>query len=64
MGPLLEIKHLECQHRGQTVVNDVSFHINQGDLLCLLGPSGCGKTTVLRAIAGFQPVHRGEIYCP
>jgi iron(III) transport system ATP-binding protein len=62
MGPLLEIKHLDCQHRGQTVVSDLSLHINQGDLLCLLGPSGCGKTTVLRAIAGFQEVHRGEIY--
>jgi iron(III) transport system ATP-binding protein len=28
---------------------------------CLLGPSGCGKTTLLRAIAGFEPVSRGEI---
>jgi iron(III) transport system ATP-binding protein len=62
MGPLLEIKHLECQHRGHIVVNDLSLHVNQGDLLCLLGPSGCGKTTVLRAIAGFQQVHRGEIH--
>ncbi|MCC6208094.1 MAG: ABC transporter ATP-binding protein [Gammaproteobacteria bacterium] len=35
--------------------------IEQGDIACLLGPSGCGKTTVLRAIAGFEPVHRGEI---
>lgn len=61
MGPLLEIKHLECQHRGNTVVSDASFHINKGDLLCLLGPSGCGKTTILRAIAGFQDVHQGEI---
>lgn len=61
MSSLLEIKNLECQHRGLTVVNDLSLHVNKGDILCLLGPSGCGKTTVLRAIAGFQPVHDGEI---
>ena len=61
MGPLLELKHIECRHRGHTVVDDLSLHINEGDLVCLLGPSGCGKTTVLRAIAGFQPLHSGEI---
>ncbi len=61
MGPLLELKHIECHHHGHTVIEDLSLHINQGDLICLLGPSGCGKTTVLRAIAGFQPLSRGEI---
>jgi len=61
MKPILEVKNIECQHRGHTVVKDMSCHINEGDLHCLLGPSGCGKTTALRAIAGFQPLHRGEI---
>ena len=61
MKPLLELKNIECQHRGHTVVQDMSCHINEGDLHCLLGPSGCGKTTALRAIAGFQPLHHGEI---
>ena len=61
MKPILELKNIECQHRGQTVVQGMSCHINEGDLHCLLGPSGCGKTTALRAIAGFQPLHRGEI---
>jgi len=61
MGPLLELKHINCHHHGHTVIEDLSLHVNQGDLICLLGPSGCGKTTVLRAIAGFQPLGRGEI---
>ena len=59
--PLLELKEIECRHRGVTVVENLNLHVNQGDLVCLLGPSGCGKTTVLRAIAGFQPLHAGEI---
>lgn len=62
MKPILELKNIECQHRGHTVVQEMSCHINKGDLHCLLGPSGCGKTTALRAIAGFQPLSQGEIY--
>ncbi len=61
MGPLLELKHINCHHHGHTVIADLSLHVNQGDLICLLGPSGCGKTTVLRAIAGFQALGQGEI---
>jgi len=61
MAPLLELKTIECRHHRQAVVEDLSLHVNQGDLICLLGPSGCGKTTVLRAIAGFQDLRQGEI---
>ena len=61
MHPLLEIKAIDCHYRGQIVVQNLSLHVNQGDLFCLLGPSGCGKTTALRAIAGFEPVRHGEI---
>ncbi len=59
--PLLELKNVECRHRGMIAVENLNLHVNQGDLVCLLGPSGCGKTTALRAIAGFQPLHAGEI---
>ncbi len=61
MGPLLELKHIDCRHHDHTVIENLNLHVNQGDLICLLGPSGCGKTTVLRAIAGFQPLSGGEI---
>lgn len=44
-----------------TVVKNFSLHVPAGQTACLLGPSGCGKTTVLRAIAGFEPVQGGEI---
>jgi iron(III) transport system ATP-binding protein len=42
-------------------LNDVSFSIDRGELICLLGPSGCGKTTLLRAIAGLDPQSSGTI---
>jgi ABC-type Fe3+/spermidine/putrescine transport system ATPase subunit len=42
-------------------VRDVSIEINEGEFFTLLGPSGCGKTTLLRMIAGFNPLDQGEI---
>lgn len=43
------------------VVHDLSLCLDQGNIGCLLGASGCGKTTVLRAIAGFEPLRAGSI---
>ncbi|WP_455366664.1 ABC transporter ATP-binding protein [Kaarinaea lacus] len=62
MNALIEVKSIECRYRQQTIIKDLSLHVNEGSLVCLLGPSGCGKTTVLRAIAGFEPVHHGAIH--
>lgn len=58
---LLVVDNIQCQYDAETVVEDVSFHVNDGDICCLLGPSGCGKTTILRAIAGFQNIASGNI---
>ncbi|VAW97375.1 Ferric iron ABC transporter, ATP-binding protein [hydrothermal vent metagenome] len=61
MTILLNIKNISCKYHTHTVVKELSFHANQGEMICLVGPSGCGKTTVLRAIAGFEPILSGEI---
>jgi len=43
------------------VVQDFSLNLEKGHIACLLGASGCGKTSVLRAIAGFEPLRGGRI---
>jgi spermidine/putrescine transport system ATP-binding protein len=43
-------------------VEEVSFDVEDGELLVLLGPSGCGKTTTLRMIAGLEEPDNGEIW--
>ena len=57
----LEIDQLVQRYGNHTVVQGVSLHVEQGSIACLLGPSGCGKTTLLRCIAGFEPIVGGEI---
>jgi len=52
---------MHCGYRGHPVVRGLSMQVEKGELACLLGPSGCGKTTVLRTIAGFEPLTDGEI---
>ena len=61
MNPLLEIDAVTIAYGPAEVVQDISLGLTQFDIGCLLGPSGCGKTTLLRAIAGFEPVTRGNI---
>lgn len=57
----LQIENFTKKYGDITVVDDLSFEVPQGELLCVLGPSGCGKTTVLRAIGGFLEMTSGKI---
>ena len=60
---VLELRQVSCSYEtGRPAVQDISFAAKEGEILCLLGPSGCGKTTILRAIAGFEPVRSGKIF--
>ncbi len=57
----LEVADIDVALQSNPVVRGISFDLPEGHIGCLLGPSGCGKTTLLRAIAGFEPVTRGRI---
>ena len=59
----LEVSQLRIAYTGrsQPAVRDVSFGLRAGDIGVLIGPSGCGKTTLLRAVAGLEPVASGTI---
>jgi iron(III) transport system ATP-binding protein len=59
----LEVSQLQVRYTGlaHSAVDGVTFGLRTGDIGVLIGPSGCGKTTLLRAVAGLEPVSAGEI---
>jgi iron(III) transport system ATP-binding protein len=59
----LEVTQLQVHYPGrpQPAVHSVSFGLHAGEIGVLIGPSGCGKTTLLRAVAGLEPVTGGDI---
>ncbi len=58
---IVKLEGVRQAYGATEVVRGLSFRLQRGSIGCLLGPSGCGKTTVLRCIAGFEPVRAGEI---
>lgn len=51
------------KHFGKVVANhDISLTVHDREFMVLLGPSGCGKTTLLRGIAGLDPIDSGSIW--
>ena len=57
----LEVRNLVKIFGKLTAVDNVSFKVEQGEVVTLLGPSGCGKTTTLRMVAGFKKPNAGEV---
>jgi len=58
---LLEIKNLTKSFGGLTAVNNVSFRVNEGEIVSLIGPNGAGKTTIFNCINHFFPITSGDI---
>lgn len=58
----IEAKNLIKIYGDRSVVNDVSFEVNKGEVVCLLGPNGAGKTTTFYMVVGLIKPNKGNIY--
>ncbi len=58
---LLQVKHLTKNFAGLTAVNDVSLHVNKGEVLCIVGPNGAGKSVCFGLLSGLIRPTRGQI---
>ena len=58
----LRAEGLIKKYKSRTVVNDVSVHVKQGEIVGLLGPNGAGKTTTFYMIVGLIKPNKGNIY--
>ncbi|RXJ72459.1 ABC transporter [Veronia nyctiphanis] len=61
MTDALTVNNLICRYNGQAVLDDLTFNVEKGEIVCLLGASGCGKTTLLKSIAGLLPLDDGRM---
>ena len=58
----IEAKNLVKIYGDRGVVNDVSFYVDKGEVVCLLGPNGAGKTTTFYMIVGLVKPNMGTVY--
>ena len=59
--PAIEVEHLVKTYGDATVVNDVSFTVEEGEIFGILGPNGAGKTTIVETIEGLRRPDAGTI---
>lgn len=59
---ILKAEHLVKKYKQRKVVDDVSFHVEQGEIVGLLGPNGAGKTTSFYMIVGLIKPTEGKVY--
>jgi len=59
---ILRAENIVKKYRKRTVVNEVSFDVNQGEIVGLLGPNGAGKTTSFYMIVGLIQPYSGKIF--
>ena len=68
MNKILEIKNLSKNY--QTIkgeikaIDNISFALDNEEVLCIVGSSGCGKSTLLELIAGLIPIETGSLLYP
>ena len=58
----IDSKHLVKIYGDRSVVNDISFYMDKGEVVCLLGPNGAGKTTTFYMVVGLVKPNNGNVY--
>lgn len=58
---MIQLEHVSKQYAGRTAVEDLTFTVEEGEVVGFLGPNGAGKTTTMRMITGYMPPSDGRI---
>ena len=61
MSALLEVRNVTKKFGGLTANNDVSFAVEDNEILSVIGPNGAGKSTLFKMISSVLPVTSGEV---
>jgi branched-chain amino acid transport system ATP-binding protein len=58
---MLSVNNISVGYKGLLAVQEVSFHVDKGEVISLVGSNGAGKSTILKTIAGLMHPQKGEI---
>lgn len=61
MAPIIEVKDLTKSYGGLVAVNDVSFEVQEHEILSIIGPNGAGKSTIFKLISSFVKPTQGRV---
>ncbi len=61
METIVELKDVTKVIKGRTIIDNISFQVNKGEVFGFLGPNGAGKTTTIRMIVGLMGITSGDI---
>jgi ABC-type polar amino acid transport system ATPase subunit len=59
--PILKLENVVKRFGNRVILNEVSFEVSAGQVICLVGPSGTGKSTLLRCVNGLEDIQGGRI---
>ena len=62
MTPLLELKNVDVRYGRIEAIRDMSFSVNEGEIVSLIGANGAGKSTTMKTISGILNPHSGSIW--
>ena len=62
MSTVLRVNDITMQFGGVVAVNDLSMHVDEGEIVALIGPNGAGKTTAFNCITGVYEPTNGEVW--
>lgn len=61
MKPAIELSSVSAAYREAPVLEDLSLHVSEGEMVGVLGPNGAGKTTLFRVLSGLHPPRQGTV---
>ncbi len=59
--PILDVQHISVRYNGRFALEDITFHLHEGERVAVVGPNGAGKSTLFKVISGVLPPTSGEV---
>jgi manganese/iron transport system ATP-binding protein len=59
--PILDVQHIIVRYNGRVALEDITFHLHEGERIAVVGPNGAGKSTLFKVISGVLSPTTGEV---